>query len=332
MADQIIEIRRERVALAVHRAVKPRVHVRAVLAGACVAFHTHAEVLRRARDCRADGADAKKPELPAPQRPGRRRIPAPGGLRCVLLEDPALVREEVREHVLGHQPAEDAARIGQDVVAAQRRIEQRLDAGPRRLRPAQRRHGGQHLSQERRLTERQVVLAGARRGVSGIARGRHLEIGQARGVNEAVIVARVARQDQQPVHAALSSHAVAVSRFLRRMLVVSAVVEGPRPHGRRRHGGRSRSRRREERMRRLRSGLRFTRRGFHLFSLAAEAPKREGGQKQKGHHLFEVMALGSNSAAVGFWLYHPVVVGRLMPTLIRTRDAASREHSVNYQR
>jgi hypothetical protein len=36
------------------------------------------------------------------------------------------------------------------------------------------------------------------------------------------------------------------------------------------------------------------------------------------------MALESNSAAVGFWLYHPVVVGRLMPTLIRTRDATGR--------
>jgi hypothetical protein len=37
-----------------------------------------------------------------------------------------------------------------------------------------------------------------------------------------------------------------------------------------------------------------------------------------------VMALGRNSSAVGGWLHHPVVVGRLMPTLIRRRDVGRR--------
>jgi hypothetical protein len=38
-----------------------------------------------------------------------------------------------------------------------------------------------------------------------------------------------------------------------------------------------------------------------------------------------VMALGRKTRKrVGFWLHHPVVVGRLMPTLIRTRVVAAR--------
>jgi hypothetical protein len=203
-ADQVVEIEREGDALAVHRTVKPRVHVGAVLAGARVALDGHAEVFRRARDRRADRPDAEQPNLLAAQRPRPRRVPPACRLRRVLLEEPAFVREEVGEDVFGHQPAEDAAGIGQDVVAAQCRIEQRFDARPRRLRPAHRGHRGHDLPQQRRLAEGQVVVAGTRGGVGGIARRRHLEIGQARGVNEAVIVARVARQDQQPVHAALS--------------------------------------------------------------------------------------------------------------------------------
>jgi hypothetical protein len=52
-AHQVVEIRGERGALTFHRTVEPRVHVGAVLAGARVALHGHAEVFRRARDRRA---------------------------------------------------------------------------------------------------------------------------------------------------------------------------------------------------------------------------------------------------------------------------------------
>src|SRR5262249_23421040 len=39
---------------------------------------------------------------------------------------------------------------------------------------------------------------------------------------------------------------------------------------------------------------------------------------KKGHHRYRVMALES-AGLVEVWLHHPVRVGRLMPTLIRTR-------------
>jgi hypothetical protein len=47
--------------------------------------------------------------------------------------------------------------------------------------------------------------------------------------------------------------------------------------------------------------------------------------KSKRPSPVEVMALVASSLAAGrLWLHHPVVVGRLMPTLIRTRVVAAR--------
>jgi hypothetical protein len=47
--------------------------------------------------------------------------------------------------------------------------------------------------------------------------------------------------------------------------------------------------------------------------------------KNKRPSPVEVMAFFASSLAAGrLWLHHPVVVGRLMPTLIRTRDVAVR--------
>lgn len=93
-------------------------------------------MLRGARQRRADRADAQEPELLAAQRPRRRRIPAAFLLRRVLLEHTPLVHEQVPEHVLGHHPAEHAAGVGEHVIAPERRVEQRLDAGPCGLHPA----------------------------------------------------------------------------------------------------------------------------------------------------------------------------------------------------
>ena len=78
---------------------------------------------------------AEQADLLSAQRARRCRIPLARLLRRVLLEHPPLARDHVAEHVLGHLRPEHAARVGQDVVAPKRGIEQRLDTGPRRLHP-----------------------------------------------------------------------------------------------------------------------------------------------------------------------------------------------------
>ena len=175
------------------------VDVGAPFALARVALHAHAEMLRRARDRGADRADAEQADLFPAQRPGRRLVPPAFALRSILVEEAPLVREQIREDVLGHQPAEDAARVRQRVVAAQRRIEQRLDAGPRRLNPFQRAQRRKHLPQERGLAEREVGVRAARRRVNRIDRRGDRKIGKGGG-DQAVIVARVAREDEERVH------------------------------------------------------------------------------------------------------------------------------------
>jgi len=62
--------------------------------------------------------------------------------------------------------------------------------------------------------------------------------------------------------------------------------------------------------------------------LPAAAPWREGGLKSKKAITGGVMAFFVElELLVGLRLHHPVTVGRLMPTLIRTRDAAARNIS-----
>ena len=80
------------------------------------------------------------------------------------------MRQHVREDVFRHERAEDAARVGERVVAAQRGVEQRLDAGPRRLQPAERAQRGKNLTEERRLAEREIGVRAPRHGVGGIGR------------------------------------------------------------------------------------------------------------------------------------------------------------------
>src|SRR5262249_10233359 len=95
---------------------------------------------------------------------------------------------------------EDAASVGEDVVASKSRIEERLDARPRRLHPAQARHRRNELTEERRLAEREIEISGAGRRGGGIGGRRDARVGQIRGRDRIVIRARVARQDQQTVH------------------------------------------------------------------------------------------------------------------------------------
>ena len=202
-ADEIIQVGREWRELI---AVVIGVDVGAALALARVAFHAHPEMFRRARERGANRSDAEQPDQFSTERAGVRRVPPAVTLRRIFLEETALVRQEVREHVFGHQPPEHAARIGQDVIPAQRGIEERLDPGPGRLRPAERGHHRKDLSQERWLTEGEIDIGGARGGVRRIGGRGDAEIGKVRGVDEPVIVACVARQDQHRVHGRLSSH------------------------------------------------------------------------------------------------------------------------------
>jgi hypothetical protein len=136
-ADEIIQVRRE---CGTVGAVEVRIDVRTAFAGARVAFHPHAEVPRGARQRGANRAHAEQADLLAAQRAGMRRIPGARRLRRPLLEDLPLARQQVAEDVFGHERSEHATGIGQQIVAAERWIEQRFDAGPRRLHPAQ---GGQ---------------------------------------------------------------------------------------------------------------------------------------------------------------------------------------------
>jgi hypothetical protein len=82
--------------------------------------------------------------------------------------------------------------------------------------------------------------------------------------------------------------------------------------------------------------LRWSTRGVHLLLLAgvpAEAPGRKGGLKSKKAITDEVMAFCVELGCfVGLRLHHPVIVGRLMPTLIRTRDVAARNIPIDYRR
>src|SRR4030095_11541720 len=58
-------------------------------------------------------------------------------------------------------------------------------------------------------------------------------------------------------------------------------------------------------------------RGFSCLAVHDALP-----EKQKGHHPYRMMALGSTRLLC--WLHHPVAVGiRIMPTLVRSRPSSS---------
>jgi len=182
-ADQVVEIRCERDSIG---AMEVRVDIGTRFARARVSLHAHPEMFGRGSQRRANRSDAEQADLFPAQRAGRLRIPAAGLLRRVLLEHQALVREHVAEHVLGHQRAEDAARVGQDVIAAQRWIEQRFHAGPRGLHPFHVRQTRERRPDERWLAKHELERIRGRH-FSGIGHRRDVQIRQSARVDQPAI-------------------------------------------------------------------------------------------------------------------------------------------------
>src|SRR5207248_1564482 len=120
---------------------------------------------------------------------GRRRIPSAGLLRRLLLEHAALVREHVAEDILRHQRTEDAAGVRQRVVAAQRGIQQRLDAVPRRLHPADRSQPRARRSDARRVAVK--VLSPTSTGDHSASQSRFLREARAMATVEHPNVVRI---------------------------------------------------------------------------------------------------------------------------------------------
>ncbi len=67
---------------------------------------------------------------------------------------PPLMQQQVSENIFGHQPAEDPAGIGQQVIPAQGGVEQRLHTGVGGLHPAQVWQAGNHIPDQRRVRQR----------------------------------------------------------------------------------------------------------------------------------------------------------------------------------
>ena len=150
--------------------VEKRVDVGTLPARARVALDRHPEVLRRSSQRGANRADAHEADCLAVQCAGWSRVPPALLLRLVFLDDAPLVREKITERVLGHQHAEHTACVRQDVIAPQQGIEQRLDARPRRLNPADRGQARQDSRNQRRLAEDEIAgprTVGKRADVGG---------------------------------------------------------------------------------------------------------------------------------------------------------------------
>lgn len=79
-----------------------------------------------------------------------------------MLKNLSLVQKQISENVFRHQRAEDAARIGQDVIAAQSGIKQRLDPSPHGLNPLQVWKKRQHIVDEIRCAKNNFTVHAGR--------------------------------------------------------------------------------------------------------------------------------------------------------------------------
>ena len=192
--------------------MKVPVDVRTILTHASVAFYPQPEVLRRPRQFRANRSDAEQPDLLAAERARRRRIPAAGLLRLVFVEHPAFVRDQIAEHVLDHERAEHATRVGEDVIAADRWGEQRLDAGPRGLHPAHVWQARERRGDERRLAQHDVALARRSVETGKIGGKEQTQVRQIRRLDQAAIGRRVTGENEERVHDQLSTANVTIER------------------------------------------------------------------------------------------------------------------------
>ena len=119
------------------------------------------------------------------------------------------------------------------------------------------------------------------------------------------------------MHAAISSHAMAVSWFLQTGTRMIFFLSGRVPAHRR------------ARRRPVRRATRQPRGGPARISWTRSWFESPGAHHspwkcKKGHHRSGDGPWSKTRKLVGFWLHHPAVVGRLMPTLIRTRVVAAR--------
>ena len=153
----------------------------------------------------ADGTHAQQAQAFAAQHAGEAVLPLPGLLGLPARQDAPLVQQQVGQNVLGHQRAEDAARIGQDIIPPQVGGQQRLNPGPGGLHPAQpgqaRRQGFrfQRLGDQARLAEDDLEWRAARDG-SRVRGGNDGQVGQPGICQQALVFRGVFGEDQQMGH------------------------------------------------------------------------------------------------------------------------------------
>ncbi len=127
-------------------------------------------------------------------------IPTPGHLGLPAGEDAPLEQQQVGEDKLRHQGAVDVADVGEGVITAQAGLEQRLDAGPGGLRPAQVGQLVDHLAEQGWLAKGNFAVRGVLESLGGIGGGEDGQPRQVGSIYQAFIFGIEFGEDEQVGH------------------------------------------------------------------------------------------------------------------------------------